>query len=190
MTEDLQGLLEKINRDGVEKANAEAARIVEEARAKAAAIVKAANEEAAKAKADAENDAAGYAERAKTTIAQAARDTVIMVGASVESMLKKLLEENVDKTLADPKNVAALTLEAVKGLTGEAEVAVPPALAATLKAQLASQKNVTVVTDETLGTGFSVMLEGRRVERAFTGEAIAAELAKRLRPDLAKLVKA
>ena len=190
MTEDLQGLLEKINRDGVEKANAEAARIVAEARAKAAAIVKAANEEAAKAKAAAEKESAGYAERARTTISQAARDTVIEVGNSVEAMLKRILGENVDRTLADPKNVAALTLEAVKGLTGAAEVAVPTALAATLKAQLAAQGNVTVVTDETLGTGFSVRTDGGRVEHSFTGEAISAELAKRLRPDLAKLVKA
>ena len=45
--EDLQGLLEKINRDGVEKANAEAARIVGDAEAKAAAIVKEAEAAAA-----------------------------------------------------------------------------------------------------------------------------------------------
>jgi F0F1-type ATP synthase membrane subunit b/b' len=40
MSEDLQSLLEKINRDGVEKAEAEATRIIEDAKAKAAAILK------------------------------------------------------------------------------------------------------------------------------------------------------
>ena len=47
MSEDLQSLLEKINRDGVEKANAAAESIVAAAKAKAAEIVKNANAEAA-----------------------------------------------------------------------------------------------------------------------------------------------
>ena len=54
MSEDLQSLLEKINREGVEKARAEADKIIADAKAKAADIVKTANAEAAKAKADAE----------------------------------------------------------------------------------------------------------------------------------------
>ena len=41
--EDLQSILEKINREGVEKAEAEAARIVSAAKEKAAAIVREAN---------------------------------------------------------------------------------------------------------------------------------------------------
>ena len=51
--EDLQSLLEKINRDGVEKADAEAQRIIAEAKAKADEIVRAANAKADVAKAEA-----------------------------------------------------------------------------------------------------------------------------------------
>ena len=91
--------------------------------------------------------------------------------------------------VAREKTVVSLVAEAVKGLVGPAEVAVDPKLAAALKAQLAAQSNITVVTDERLGTGFSVKTEGGRVEHAFTGDAIASELARRLRPDLAKLLK-
>ena len=40
MAEELQNLLEKIKRDGVDKANAEAAAIVNKAKAEAAVIVK------------------------------------------------------------------------------------------------------------------------------------------------------
>ena len=189
MSEDLQSLLEKINRDGVEKANAAADKIIADAKAKAAEIVKTATAEAAKAKVDAEKAAADYSARAAETISQAARDTILKIEASVTNMLTDLLAKNVDKALADEKNVAALTLEAVKGLTEKAEVAVAGKYAQALKAQLASQKNITVVTDDTLGTGFSVRLDGGRVEHAFTGATIAEELAKRLRPDLAKLVK-
>lgn len=189
MSEDLQSLLEKINREGVEKAKSEAEKIVSEAKASAAAIVKAANDEAAKAKADAQKASEDYAARAAETVRQVERDTVRKIGDSVTALLEKLLAKDVDRALADEKTVVSLVAEAVKGLVGPAEVAVDPKLAAALKAQLAAQSNITVVTDERLGTGFSVKTEGGRVEHAFTGDAIAAELAKRLRPDLAKLMK-
>ena len=79
MSEDLQGLLEKINRDGVEKAEAKAAEIIADAKAKAAEIVKTAKEEAERAKAEAKTVADDFAARADETVKQAARDTVLKV---------------------------------------------------------------------------------------------------------------
>ena len=190
MSEDLQSLLEKINREGVEKARAEADKIIADAKAKAADIVKTANAEAAKSKADAEKAAADYASRAAETVRQAERDTILKIESSVTALLEKVLKADVDAALADEKTVATLVAEAIKGLlVGSVEVAASPKLAAALKAQLASKGNVTVVMDDTLGTGFSVKTDGGRVEHAFTGDVIADELAKRLRPDLAKLLK-
>ena len=58
MAEELQSLIEKINRDGVEKASAEAARIVSAAKDQATAIISAAKDEAAKASAAAEAEVA------------------------------------------------------------------------------------------------------------------------------------
>ncbi len=49
MAEELQSLIEKINRDGVEKAKAEAEKIVAEAKKQAETIVKKAKDEAAEA---------------------------------------------------------------------------------------------------------------------------------------------
>ena len=43
--------------------------------------------------------------------------------------------------------------------------------------------------DEVTSSGFTVKLDGGRVEHDFTGATVAAELAKRLRPDLAALMK-
>ena len=187
--EDLQSLLEKINRDGVEKAEAEAARIVAEAKAKAEAIVKTAREEAAKAKAEAEKAAADYVERGKVTLGQAARDTVIHVGDSVTKMLEGLLVKDVDKALGDEAAALRLVAEVVAGFAVKGEIAANAKLAAALKAQLARLNGFTVVTDETLGSGFTVKVDGGRVEHSFTGDTVAAELAKRLRPDLAALLK-
>ena len=189
MAEELQSLIEKINRDGVEKANAEAERIVAAAKEQAARIVAAAKDEAAKSAANAKAEAEVSAKRAEETLRQAARDAVISVEGAVTAMLERLLTANVNAALSDPATASAIAAEAVKELVGNGEVAAGAKIADALKAQLAAKQNLKVVLDETLGAGFTVKLDGGRVEHDFTGPTIAAELAKRLRPDLAKLMK-
>ena len=192
MAEELQQLLEKIQRDGVDKAQAEAADIVAKAREEAAAIVKNARDEAAAAKAQAEVDAKTYAERANATIAQAARDVVVGVDKAVAKHLEKLIAADVDAALADPSAVAPIALDAIKSLgCAEAEIAATAKLVEVLRAQFAAEavKGVTIVTDEAVGAGFAIKLDAGRVEHDFTGATISDALAKRLRPALAALVK-
>lgn len=189
MAEELQSLIEKINRDGVEKANAEAERIIAAAKEQASAIVKAAREDASKFAADAKAEADAAAERAKVTLTQAARDAVISVEGAVTKLLENLLAANVNAALAEPATAAAIAAGAVKELVGTGEIAAGAKIADALKAQLADKAGFTVVMDETLNTGFTVKLDGGRVEHDFTGAAVATELAKRLRPDLAALMK-
>ena len=186
--EDLQGLLEKINRDGVEKADAEAKKIIADAQAKADAIVKEALAASDKAKAESEKASAAYAERAAETIRQTARDVIIGVKDSVTALLENLLAKDVYRALGDEKTVICIVAEAIKDLTGPGEIRCNAKLATTLKSQIANLKSFSVVTDAAIGTGFTVKTDGGRVEHDFTGEAITAELAKRLRPDLAKLL--
>ena len=191
MAEELQQLLEKIQRDGVDKANAEAAAIVAKAKAEADAIVKKAQEDAAAAEAKGKADAEAYAARAKETISQAARDTVLKVKDDVTKLLTKLLTQNVTAALAT--EAVPLAAAAVRELvTGDnAEVAASAKLVDALRAQLAqqAQSGVKVVADETTGTGFTVRLDNGRVEHDFTDAAISEALAQRLRADLAALLK-
>lgn len=187
--EDLQSLLEKINRDGVEKANAEAKKIIDGATEKAASIVATAKAEASQAAASAKSEAADYQKRAEETIRQAARDVILNVESSITKMLEKLLVTDVEAALAEPKCATELVMSAIKDVTSDAEIAAGDKLAATLKAELAAKKNFTVITDAQAETGFSVKLDSGRVEHAFTADVIAAELSKRLRADLAKLLK-
>ena len=184
--EDLQSLLEKINREGVEKADAEAKRIVDEAKAKADKIVKDALAEAAKAKDDAEANARTYADRAAETIRQSARDITIGVKDAVTALLEKLLAKDIDAALG--ASAAQIVTDAIKDLTGPGEIRCGEKLASALKSQVSSLKSFTLTTDPALGAGFTVKLDGGRVEHDFTAETISAELAKRLRPDLAKLL--
>ena len=191
MAEELQQLLEKIQRDGVDKANAEAAAIVAKAKAEADALVKKAKEDAAAAEAKGKADAEAYAARAKETISQAARDTVLKVKEDVTKLLTKLLAQDVTAALAN--EAVPLAAAAVKELvTGsDAEVAISPKFVDALRAQLAAQAQdgVKVVADEMTGAGFTVKLDNGRVEHDFTDAAIANALAQHLRADLAALLK-
>ena len=185
MAEELQSLIEKINRDGVEKASAEAERIVSAAKEQAAAILRSAKDEAARYAVAAEADAKASAGRAQETLRQVARDVVISVECSVTRLLEKILAASVDAALSDPAVAATIAGEAVRDVVVAGEISAAPKVAEAIKAKA----NFTVVMDETLGTGFSVRLDGGRVEHDFTGATVAAELAKRLRPDLAALMK-
>ena len=192
MAEELQQLLEKIQKDGVDKANAEAEAILKKAKADAEELRAKAKADAEAAEAKAKADADAYMSRAKETISQAARDTVKTIESAVSGMLENILAKNVDAALSDPAVAVPLAAEAVKSLAAgqPADVAANAKLAAALKAQFAAEaaKGVNVVTDEAAGTGFSVKLDGGRVEHAFTGPVICEALARRLRADLAALV--
>ncbi len=191
MAEELQQLLEKIQHDGVEKANAEAAAIISKAKAEAEACKKAAAEEAAAATAKAEAEAKASAERAEKTIQQAARDTIREVKNALDALFENLLAKNVNAALSTPGEAAKIALDAIRSLNADdAEVAANEKLAAALKAQLAADaaKGVKVVLDPSVGSGFSIRLDGGRVEHDFSEAAISAAIAKRLRPALAALL--
>ena len=88
MAEDLQNLLDRIQKDGVEQAEAQAETILAQARDKAAAILREAEKQAAETRVGAEKDAEVFVERSTKTLEQAARDFLISVGRSVESGLR------------------------------------------------------------------------------------------------------
>ena len=195
MTEDLQHLLERINAEGVEKAKAEAERIIGAANARAKAILDAAAREAEQAAANAKLEAEAFGRRAEETIRQAARDTLLNVEQSVTALLTNLLLKEVNASMSDAHFVAPLAEAAVRaylpGNSGAAEVVSSANLADALRSKLRgmARDGVTVVTDERSGTGFKVRLADGHVEHDFTGAAVAAALAKGLRPRLAALLK-
>lgn len=197
MTQDLQQLLEKIQRDGVDKAQQEANQVLADAQTQAKAMADTAHAEADKMRAAAEKEAEAFTHRAEETIRQAARDTLLNVEKAVTALFERLLLNDVKDALKQhPERVTELATEAAKTyLSGQegVEIAAAADLVEGLRAQLAahaaSSDGVTIVTDETTDTGFRVRLANGRIEHAFTGNAIAETLAKQLRPRLAALMK-
>ena len=74
MAEELQNLLEKINQEGLKKAEARKNEIIAEAEEQASQIIAEAKNQAETIRKTAESDAAETVERANNAIRQAARD--------------------------------------------------------------------------------------------------------------------
>ena len=189
--ENLDALLNKIRSEGVDAAKAEADTLLATAKAEAAAIVAEAKKTAdmmvATAKAEAERAAQG----AEATIRQAARDVLLKLGQDITALLERTLGGAVDESLKAAPLVEQLVKDALAAYLkdGTAEVVTAPDIAKALKTALAKQKEVTVVTDAQMGTGFRVKLAGGRIEHDFTGASVTEALAALLRPQLAQLLK-
>ena len=200
MAEELQALLDRIQTEGVAKAEAEAARIVAEAQKKAADIVAKAEADEAAAKERAEAEAKRFQERAEANVRQAARDVVLGVRKSIDDTLDRLLLAKVagamdtgflQKTLATLLPAYAASDEAADGIS----VAVPAAQADAVRDALVGSlqgeaaKGLEVRADDDLAAGFRVTLAGGRVEYDFSADSIRAEMSRLLRPELAKLLQ-
>ncbi len=118
MTEKLQGLLEKIQKDGIGKAEKEKKRIIADAKKQAAEIVKNAQTEAEQLKSKAKSDAAGLRSRAETAIKQAARDVILKLKEELTQRLENITRAEA-KTAMSPEFMRELILKIADKLQQE-----------------------------------------------------------------------
>jgi len=197
MTEELQSLLDRIEQDGVEQANAKAAQIDEAAREQAARIVADAERRAAQARTTAEHEAALFAERGRVALEQAARDVVITVEQNLIALLESMLTETVGEVLSG-EGLERLVATAIETYLkeGEPRLEVAPGdqdrILALVKAKYreAAGSGVEVASNSELVGGFRVTLRGKSVTHDFSREAIAEAFCKLLRPRLADILRA
>ena len=195
MAEELQSLLDRIQAEGVDKAKAEAARIVEEAERKAADVVAEAGRKAADLRAKAEEEARVLQARSEQSLRQAARDVVLEVGENVRQTLERVLRKDVDAALADPAFLQKYVERVAASAAGEgpAELHVSPAdaekLAEYARARLAAgaADGIRIAPDSDVSAGVRVLVRDGRVEHDFTDEAVMEALSRVVRPSLAKL---
>ena len=193
MAEDLQALMERIQKDAVEKAELEANAIISKAKDKAAAIVKAAEDEAKAKLEQADKDAEAFTERSGRTLEQAARDLLLSVGKNLEKMVLDLLSLQIEKSL-DETTVKNMLLTIAKSYSSDIEIdfseADAKALSSFVMGEFAKQlkAGVTVESDKGVKFGFRVKLDGGKVSHEFTEAAMAESLSALLRPQLAKIV--
>jgi len=199
MGDQLQPLIDRIQKEAVEKAEQRANEIVSEAEKKKAAILQEAEEKAAALIKKADEDSTAYAERSTRALEQASRDVLITVGQGVENVLSDLVGDALDEALrvevleemlikiaeayigrgGDVSRVDLLISEAdqkrlIKFFTGR------------YRERL--KQGLEVHVDKDIIRGFKVSLVDERVQHSFDKESIAEALCNFLRPHLAEIV--
>lgn len=199
MSEDLQSLLEKIQKDGVDKAEAEAEAIVARAREQAAATEETARNNAKQLLEDAERRQTAMEERTRRSLQQAARDVVITVHEAVQQTVRSLVCEDVRQTM-NAEAVGALLVKAAEtalkaGIEGkQVDFLVNPdqqkAVTSYVMAKLGDKirEGIEIKGDPRVVSGFRISFVNDRVEHDFSEEAIADALCAILRPQLAEIV--
>ena len=194
MTEDLQNLLDRIQKDGVEKAESEASRILDEAKTKASEIVKKANDEAARILAAAKKDADSFAEKGRKSLEQAARDTVISARTGIQSAVKSLIRLETAKAMTDNAVSSMLAKLVDAYCTGATEIHANKDDVEKLKsfvlAKLGEQarSGITIVPDGSILKGFKAVLKDKNIEHDLTDAAITEALSRILRPHIAEIL--
>ena len=200
MAEQLQGLLERIQKDGIEKADAEAERIIKEAGAKAAAIVNDTETKAQASLEQAERESKAFAERGEVALKQAARDVVISVGKAITRALEKVVSADVKNALSD-EALAGLIAKVVEtyAMSGSGTKRIDVLLSNDQQQQVrqhvvarfaeALKDGVTLTGDSSVVSGFRVAIVGDNIEHDFSEAAITDALCELLRPHIARIVR-
>lgn len=198
MAEELQGLLDRIQKEGVERAESEAAQITADAKDKAKAIVAEAESQAKAILEQAEKESALFQQRSENAVSQAARDVILSVGEAVTATFQAIVARQVE---------AAMNADALPGLIQEAIRAYTDAEGATTIEVLLSEEQqeavsayfmkefaekmkdgLTIRGSRSVISGFTVTLTDSGVQHDFTGEALTSAIGQLLRPQLAKIV--
>lgn len=199
MAEELQHLIDRIRKEGVESGEQAADALVAEAKQKAVKIVADAQKQAKDMVAKAEADAVAFAERGKKTLEQAARDLLISIGGSVGNVVGGIVDAKVGAALT-PELVGQMLLKlaeayAKDGGAGGMVAMLGEADAAAVKAYFAKEyqnklaAGIQIESAKEIFKGFRVGAKGGQVFHDFTKEAIAESLSSFLRPELADIVK-
>jgi len=199
MAEELQYLIERIQKEAIEKAEGEAARIVAQAKEKAAALVKDAEAKARANLEKADRDAQVYAERSRQTLEQAARDLLITVGQGVEHILEDLVDDALNDALSpDTLKLMLGKMAEAYAQGGGAESRVDVLLNEADQADIIKffsekyrekmKQGVSIRTSNGILKGFRISFADGHVYHDFTQPAIAEALAHFLRDHLAEIV--
>ena len=199
MSEDLQSLLDKINADGIQKAEAESAKIIADAKAEAARIIADARAESSKITADAEAAAETFKARAVSGARQAARDIVLQLRADLAARVNEIVSGAASEVLTPEFMTQLIKMLADKFVASpDAEVTVRcavkdlAALDAALKGALADslKKAPVLIASPEISAGIQIDFSEDNCYFDFTEAAVTELMAAYAGEQLAAVFKA
>ena len=198
----VQELIDKIKRDGVETASREAVKVKQEAEAEAGQILEAAKKEAAEIIAQGKSDAERFEKAGIAALEQASRNLVLAFKGEIQALLDKIIEASLEKSYSDDVLKAVLP-ELIKSWAKNAgenanslAILLPEAsltkLQSFFKEKLASElkKGLELRSDRSLASGFRIANKDGSAYYDFSADSVAELLSAYLNPRLAEILKA
>ena len=195
----LQELIDKIKKDGIETATEEAKKIKHEAEAEAARLIAAAQKEAADIVSRGKDDAERSEKAGRAALEQASRNLVLAFKEEIKVLLDKIIGEaavsaykedtlklilpELFKAWATRGGSNSLDLLLSEGDLGKLKSWAQGALAAELK------KGVELKSDRNLGAGFKIANKDGSAYYDFSAESVAELLSTYLNPHLAEILR-
>jgi V/A-type H+-transporting ATPase subunit E len=195
----LQELIDKIKKEGIESASEEASRLKLDAEGEARRIVEAAQKEAAQIIATGKQDAERSQKAGEAALEQASRNLVLAFKAEIETLLGKITVREAAAAYGEDTLKAALPellkSWAARGGSDDLAVLLPEGeikkIEGWFKDKLASElkKGVELKSDRNLGAGFRIANKDGSAYYDFSAEAVAELLSAYLNPRLAEILK-
>ena len=198
MSEELKGLIEKIQIEGVQAAEEKAKTIIDEARRQAAAILERANRDAQKLIQEANERIAKSEETSRLALKQAGRDTMISLKQEINSLLDKIMRASIQEALKPQelgKIIAGLIKEISYKHTEGVEITlkkedierIDKGFLNELKDEI--KKGVVLKPSDEISAGFLISFDSGKSHFDFTDKAMADYLANYLKPKLQEILK-
>ena len=194
----VQELIDKIKKDGIESASDEAARIRREAEAEARQIVESAKKEAADIIAGGKADAERSEKAGAAALEQASRNLVLAFKGEIQSLLDRLVSRQLGASYGED-TLKSLLPDLIKSWAakGEDDIALllPEAELGRLqgffteKLQAELKKGLELKADRNLAAGFRISNRDGSAYYDFSADSVAELLSAYLNPRLAEILK-
>jgi V/A-type H+-transporting ATPase subunit E len=198
MTEDIKSLIEKINQEGVQAAEAKASQIEEQAERRAEEILAKARKEAARLLAEAGEKLKLMEDKHRQLLAQAGRDFLLSLRKEISVAIEQLILKDVRQALGT-EALHKILAEAIKNYGGQQKSEVVVSLKAE-DAVMLQKHYLAKLTEETkkgiilkpsgeISGGFTISFDAGRSQFDFTDQALAEYIGTYLKPQLNEILK-
>ena len=198
MTEDIKHLIEKINQEGVQAAEAKAGEIEEQAKRQAAEILDKAKKESQRLLAQAQDKLKVMEEKQKHLLAQAGRDFMLSLKKEITAAIERLIIEDVRQALS-PEAMHKIITEVIKNYGGQHKDDIVVSLKAEdaealqkhylAKLKEESKKGIILKPSGEISGGFTISFDAGRSQFDFTDSALADYIGTYLKPQLNEILK-
>ena len=196
MAQDIKELIEKINQEGIQAAEAKAKEIEQEARRKADEVLARARQEAGQLISQTQKELERKKEKERTLLVQAARDMLLSLRKQINATLERIITRETQNVLT-AETLYKIILSLAKTETGSEGVVVTLAkddlkrleegFLAKLKDEI--KNGLTLKATDDIRAGFTISFDAGKSCFDFSDKAIAEYIGSYLKPRLNELLK-